>query len=77
MLKLVWVPKELKGFSFTGLHNEMKESMNEIKHQQQRTNKMYADMIIMRNKVANLSEEESAHNIKVIVNWMEKELDHK
>lgn len=74
MLKLVWVPKKFKGFSFTGFHNEMKETMREVEQRQQRTNEMYADMLIMQNKAANFSEEESAHNIKVIVNWMEKEL---
>ncbi|MGO2267801.1 MAG: hypothetical protein ACTH54_13250 [Vagococcus salmoninarum] len=75
MLKLVWVPKRFKGFSFTRFHNEMKETMKEVKKRQHETHKMYADMLILQNKVANFSEEESAHNIKVIVNWMEKELE--
>lgn len=74
MLKLVWVPRKFKWFSFTRLHEEMKETMKEITRMQQVTKKNYADMLIMQNNLANLSEEETAHNIRVIVKWMEKEL---
>lgn len=75
MLKLVWVPKKFKKFSFTGFHNEMEETMKQIKKLHKQTNQRHADMLIMQNKAANFTEEEAAHNIRVLVKWLEKEFN--
>ena len=74
MLKLVWIPKHLKNFSFKGFHDELVEKMKEVEQQQKANKRIYADLLIAMNNIADLPQETAEHNIKVIVEFMEKEL---
>lgn len=74
MLKLVWIPKHLKNFSFKGFHDELVEKMKDVEQQQEANKIIYADLLIAMNNVADLPEEKAENNIKVIVEFMEKEL---
>lgn len=74
MLKLVWIPKHLKNFSFKGFYDELVEKMKDVEQQQEANKRIYADLLIAMNNVADLPQEKAEHNIKVIVEFMEKEL---
>lgn len=75
VLKIIWVPKEYRKFSFKKLHKEMKDVLEDIKRQQEESKKTYADSMILQNRIANLSEEEARHNLSILIPYLEKMLE--
>lgn len=71
MLKLVWIPKRYKNFSFAEAVLESEKLLEEIKEQQIRNQKTYADILILQNKIANLTEEEARKNLEILIPFIE------
>lgn len=71
MLKLVWIPKRYKDFSFVEAVLESEKLLEEIKEQQTRNQKTYADILFLQNKIANLTEEEARKNLEILVPFIE------
>lgn len=71
MLKLVWVPKEYKNFSFREMAEDAKCILEECKEAERRNALLYADIMILQNKIANLTQEEARHNLEVLIPWLE------
>lgn len=74
MIRIMWVPKEYKNFSFSEIAEDAKRVLAEVEELQKRNNRIYADLMILQNKVANLSEEEARHNLGVLIPWLESQL---
>ena len=70
MLKLVWVPKEYKNFSFREMAEDANRIIEECKEAEKRNALLYADLMILQNKIANLTEE-ARHNLKILIPWLE------
>lgn len=73
MLKLVWVPKEYKNFSFSEIVKEAESILKECKEREKESARIYADLMILQNKIANLTEEEARHNLEVLIPWLESQ----
>ncbi|MDT2392127.1 hypothetical protein P7D58_00590 [Enterococcus avium] len=73
MLKLVWVPKEYKNFSFREMAEDANRIIEECKEAEKRNALLYADIMILQNKIANLTEEEARHNLEVLIPWLESQ----
>ncbi len=71
MLKLIWVPKKYKNFSFSEIVEEANRVLEECKEAEKRNALLYADIMILQNKIANLTEEEARHNLEVLIPWLE------
>ena len=71
MLKLVWVPKEYKNFSFREMAEDANRIIEECKEAEKRNALLYANLMILQNKIANLTEEEARHNLKILIPWLE------
>lgn len=71
MLKLVWVPKQYKNFSFSEIVDDARRILEECKEAERRNALLYADIMILQNKIANLTEEEARHNLEVLIPWLE------
>ncbi|MFG5564833.1 hypothetical protein ACFJYA_11335 [Enterococcus faecalis] len=73
MLKLVWIPKKYKNFSISQIVEEAETILKECKESEKRNAKLYADLMIMQNRIANLSEEQARHNLSVLIPWLESQ----
>lgn len=71
MLKLVWVPKKYKNFSFSEIEEDARRILEECEEAGKRNALLYADIMILQNKIANLTEEEARHNLEVLIPWLE------
>lgn len=71
MLKLVWVPKKYKNFSFSEAVEDARRILEECEEAEKRNALLYADIMILQNKIANLTEEEARHNLEVLIPWLE------
>lgn len=71
MLKLVWVPKKYKNYSFSEIVKEAESILQECKESQKENERIYADLMVLQNKIANLTEEEARHNLEVLIPWLE------
>lgn len=71
MLKLMWIPKRYKNFSFVEAVLESEKLLEEIKEQQIRNQQTYADILILQNKIANLTEEEARRNLEILIPFIE------
>ncbi|MDT2662908.1 hypothetical protein P7E02_23815 [Enterococcus hulanensis] len=71
MLKLVWVPREYKNFSFSEIVEDARRILEECEEAEKRNALLYADIMILQNKIANLTEEEARHNLEVLIPWLE------
>lgn len=71
MLKLVWVPKKYKNFSFIEIVEDARRILEECEESEKRNALLYADIMILQNKIANLTEEEARHNLEVLIPWLE------
>lgn len=74
MLKIVWIPKEYKGFSFKGIAEEAKLLLSDAKDCERISKKIFVDSMILQNSIANLTEEEARSNLEILVPWAEKYL---
>ncbi|WP_455363070.1 hypothetical protein [Vagococcus elongatus] len=52
----------------------MEETLAEVKRQQKANGKIYADLMILQNKIANLTEQEARHNLSVLIPFLESQL---
>lgn len=73
MLKLVWVPREYKNFSFSEIVEDARRILEECEEAEKRNALLYADIMILQNKIANLTEEEARHNLEVLIPWLESQ----
>lgn len=74
MLKLVWVPKKYKNFSISKIVEEAEMTLKECKESERRNAELYADLMILQNKIANLSEEQARKNLSILIPWLENQL---
>lgn len=73
MLKLVWVPKKYKNFSFVEIAEEAESILKECKEQEKENTRIYGDLMVLQNKIANLTEAEARHNLEVLIPWIESQ----
>ena len=79
MFRLMWVPKEYKGFSFEKAFNEqlrMSEeivnTLEEVRELQRILNTKVADLVVLENQLADLSAEERTENLRMIIRFFEE-----
>ncbi|HJF87090.1 MAG TPA: hypothetical protein K8V88_06600 [Companilactobacillus farciminis] len=75
MLRLIWVPKEYKKFSFEEMAKDAKNTLAEVKSLQYKLAHQLADATVFLNDLADISEEEAAENLRVIIPYMQHFLD--
>lgn len=73
MFKLIWVPKKYKEYSFTETVEECEEILKECKDQEAVNAQIYADLMVLQNRMANLTEEEARKNLSVLIPWLESQ----
>ncbi|WP_240076883.1 hypothetical protein [Enterococcus faecalis] len=73
MLKLIWVPKKYKNFSVSEIVEEAETILKECREHEKRNAKLYADLMIMQNRIANLTEEQARKNLSVLIPWLESQ----
>ncbi|MFV0560732.1 MAG: hypothetical protein ACK5NA_08450 [Enterococcus sp.] len=73
MFKLVWIPNKYKNFSVREIVEEAEDILKECREQERINEKLYADTLVLQNKIANLSEEEARKNLSIIIPWMESQ----
>lgn len=73
MLKLVWIPKKYKNFSFVEIAEEAEIILKECKEREKESARIYADLMVLQNKIANLTEAEARHNLEVLIPWLESQ----
>lgn len=73
MLKLMWVPKKYKNFSYPEIVENARRILEECEEVEKRNALLYADIMILQNKIANLTEEEARHNLEVLIPWLESQ----
>ncbi|MDT2400884.1 hypothetical protein P7D43_00750 [Enterococcus avium] len=71
MLKLVWVPKKYKNFSFREMAEDASHILKGCKEHEKEIERLLADSMILQNKIANLTEEEARHNLEILIPWLE------
>lgn len=71
MLKIMWVPREYKNFSFSEITDDAKRIIKECREVQAETARLYADGMVLQNKIANLTEEEARHNLSILIPYLE------
>ncbi|MGL9971596.1 hypothetical protein [Enterococcus sp. DIV1420a] len=74
MLKLVWVPKKYKNFSISEIVEEAETILKECREHEKRNAELYADLMILQNKIANLTEEQARYNLSILIPWLENQL---
>lgn len=73
MFKLFWVPKKYKKFSFIEVVEEATRVLEECEEAERKNALIYADLMVLQNKVANLSEEAARHNLEILIPWLESQ----
>lgn len=73
MFKLMWVPKKYKNYSYPEIVENARSVLEECKEAEKRNALLYADIMILQNKIANLTEEEARHNLEVLIPWLESQ----
>ncbi|MGP5429352.1 hypothetical protein ACTXNW_07840 [Enterococcus malodoratus] len=73
MLKLIWVPKKYKNLSYSEIVENARSVLKECEEAEKRNALLYADIMILQNKIANLTEEEARHNLEVLIPWLESQ----
>lgn len=73
MLKLVWIPKKYKNFSISEIVEEAETILEECREHEKQNAKLYADLMILQNRMANLTEEQARHNLSVLIPWLESQ----
>lgn len=73
MLKLVWIPKKYKDFSISKIVEEAENILKECKQSKKENARIYADLMILQNQIANLTEEEARKNLSVMIPWIESQ----
>lgn len=71
MFKLLWVPKKYKNFSFSEIVKEAESILQECKESQKKNERIYADLMVLQNQKAHLTEEEARHNLELLIPWLE------
>ncbi|MCC9079444.1 hypothetical protein LOS21_04870 [Enterococcus faecium] len=59
MLKLVWIPKKYKNFSVREIVEEAESILKECKDAEKENARLYADLMVLQNQIANLTEEQA------------------
>ena len=72
MLKLVWIPKKYKNFSVREIVEEAESILKECKEAEKENAQLYADLIVLQNQIANLTEEQARKNLAVMIPWLER-----
>ncbi|MEB5882658.1 hypothetical protein MXL84_12310 [Enterococcus gallinarum] len=72
MLKLVWIPKKYKNFSVSEIVEEAESILKECKEAEKEA-RLYADLMVLQNQIANLTEEQARKNLAVIIPWLESQ----
>ncbi|MDT2978489.1 hypothetical protein [Enterococcus casseliflavus] len=73
MLKLVWIPKKYKNFSVREIVEEAESILKECKEAEKENARLYADLIVLQNQIANLTEEQARKNLAVMISWLESQ----
>lgn len=73
MLKLVWIPKKYKNFSVREIVEEAESILKECKEAEKENARLYADLIVLQNQIANLTEEQARKNLAVMIPWLESQ----
>ncbi|HPI99571.1 MAG TPA: hypothetical protein PK268_04360 [Enterococcus sp.] len=73
MLKLVWIPKKYKNFSVREIVEEAESILKECKEAEKENARLYADLMVLQNQIANLTEEEARKNLSVMIPWLESQ----
>ncbi|MEB6211399.1 hypothetical protein MXL49_05795 [Enterococcus casseliflavus] len=73
MLKLVWIPKKYKNFSVREIVEEAESILKECKESEKENARLYADLIVLQNQIANLTEEQARKNLAVMISWLESQ----
>ncbi|MCR9046049.1 hypothetical protein NQ079_05665 [Enterococcus faecium] len=73
MLKLVWIPKKYKNFSVREIVEEAESILKECKEAEKENARLYADLMVLQNQIANLTEEQARKNLAVMIPWLESQ----
>lgn len=73
MLKLVWIPKKYKNFSVREIVEEAESILKECKEAEKENARLYADLMVLQNQIANITEEQARKNLAVIIPWLENQ----
>lgn len=73
MLKLVWIPKKYKNFSVREIVEEAESILKECKEAEKENARLYADLMVLQNQIANLTEEEARKNLAVMIPCLESQ----
>lgn len=73
MLKLVWIPKKYKNFSVSEIVEEAERILKECKEAEKENARLYADLMVLQNQIANLTEEQARKNLTVMIPWLESQ----
>lgn len=73
MLKLVWIPKKYKNFSVSEIVEEAESILKECKEAEKENARLYADLMVLQNQIANLTEEQARKNLTVMIPWLESQ----
>ncbi|MBK4778137.1 hypothetical protein CU040_2205 [Enterococcus faecium] len=73
MLKLVWIPKKYKNFSVREIVEEAESILKECKDAEKENARLYADLMVLQNQIANLTEEQARKNLEVMIPWLESQ----
>ncbi|MGM0243136.1 hypothetical protein [Enterococcus sp. AZ107] len=49
-------------------------TLKDCKESERRNAELYADLMILQNKIANLSEEQARKNLSILIPWLENQL---
>ena len=71
MFKLIWIPKKYKNFSINEIVKEAEGVLQECKEAKKENERLYADLMVLQNNIANLTEEEAHHNLEILIPWLE------
>lgn len=74
MLKLVWIPKKYKNFSVREIVEEAESILKECKEAEKGNARLYADLMVLQNQIANLTEEQARKNLAILIPWLENQL---
>lgn len=73
MLKLVWIPKKYKNFSVREIVEEAESILKECKDAEKENARLYADLMVLQNQIANLTEEQARKKLAVMIPWLESQ----
>ena len=75
MLRLIWVPKKYKNFSFEEMAKEAEDALKGAELLQNKLTHELANASLLLNDLANISEEEATENLRTIIPYMQHFLD--